>query len=133
MGARPCKIIPAPDDEVAERFQPAADIRCFKRPAVIPHELSGEPVNVALPHGTDLRRGLPELPLPVLDAAFQTLILLPQRIQRRKVLGEPDIRVSGAVFVGDVLDLATVTSIYLVISIDCSSSSLGVAFWCSTI
>ena len=80
--------VPAPDDEITERFQPAADIRCFKRPAVIPHELSGEPVNVALPHGTGLRRGLPELSLPVLDAVFQPLVFLPQRIQLLKVLGE---------------------------------------------
>ena len=70
MGSRPCELIPAPDDEVAERFQPAADIRCFKRSAVIPHELPCEPVNVALPHGTGLRRGLPELSFPVLNAAF---------------------------------------------------------------
>ena len=79
---------PAPDDEVAERFQPAADIRCFKRSAVVLHELSGELINVALPHGTGLRRGLPELSFPVLNAAFQALVFLPQRIQLRKVLGE---------------------------------------------
>ena len=80
--------VPAPDDEITERFQPAADIRCFKRPAEVLHELSGEPVNVALPHGTGLRRGLPELSFPVLNAAFQALVFLPQRFQLRKILGE---------------------------------------------